>query len=174
MGRITQQTLDQIRDRLPVSAVASKYVHSRGLDANGGLSHPSTRSGPQFLVNDPRVASTASPVDGMGLAIDLVMDLEGLTFPEAVERLAAEAGVEVTREGLAKENSQSQAARKDALDALDCAQRFFQDQLRGHKPAHDYLKERGITGRTARDFGIGWAPPPGRCLLEHLRTRDSR
>jgi DNA primase len=169
MGRITQHTIEQIRDRLPVSSVAAKYVRLKRAGREWRALSPFNRERtPSFYVNDQKGFFHCFSSGRHGTAIDLVMDLEGLSFPEAVERLAAEAGVEVTREGLARETRESQEAREGAFNVLECAQRFFVQQLWSHCPAQDYLRGRGIMGKTARDLGIGWAPPPGRCLLEHL------
>jgi DNA primase len=167
MGRITQRTLDQIKENFPVHAVASRYMQLKRVGRDWrGLSPFNKERSPSFYAGDGWFHCFSSGEHGN--VIDLVMKLEGMTFPEAVEKLGAEAGVEVTREGLARETRESQQARDDAIAALDCAQRFFVRQLRNHVPAHDYLRGRGVTGRTVRDLGIGWAPPPGRCLLEHL------
>lgn len=169
MGRITQRTIEQIQERLPISAVVSRTVQLRRAGREWrGLSPRTRERTPSLYVNDAKGMAFDFSSGVMSNIFDWVMEFGGVSFPEAVEMLAAEAGIEVTREGLARETRESQQARDEAFSALECAQHFFEWQLRRHRPAQDYLRQRGITGRTARDLGIGWAPPPGRCLLEHL------
>ena len=169
MGRITQRTIESIQERLPISAVVSKTVQLKRAGREWkGLSPRTREKTASLYVNDQKGMAFDFSAGVMSNIFDWVMEFEGLAFPDAVERLAAEAGVEVTREGLARETRESQQAREEAFAAMECAQRFFEDQLFRYTPAHDYLRARGITGRTARDFGIGWAPPPGRCLINHL------
>jgi DNA primase len=167
MARITQNTIDRIKELVPVHAVASRRVQLKrcGRDWKG-LSPFRAEKTPSFVVNDERYHCFSTGEHGN--QFDLLMKLEGLTFPEAVERLAIEAGIPVSRDGIERETKAAQKAREDALAALAAAQDYFRRQLHQNKSAQDYLNSRGIRQRKASELGIGWAPPPGRCLLEHL------
>ena len=83
------------------------------------------------------------------------MDYDSLTFPEAVETLASMVGMEVPREA-----SRGRKPDTELYDVLQAAARQFQRWLRGGDAAGavSYLKERGLSGEVARDFGIGLAP----------------
>lgn len=99
-----------------------------------------------------------------GNAIGFLMEYERLSFPEAVEQLAARAGMEVPREeGPRAEQSRRQKDRLQSLyDLLTRAERFYRHQLRHapeRRPAVDYLKGRGLTGDIAARYGLGFAPP---------------
>ena len=90
-----------------------------------------------------------------GTAIGFLMDYDSLTFPEAVETLASMVGMEVPREA-----SRGRKPDTELYDVLQAAARQFQRWLRGGDAAGavSYLKERGLSGEVARDFGIGLAP----------------
>jgi len=99
-----------------------------------------------------------------GNAVGFLMEYDRLSFPEAVEQLAARAGVEVPKEeGPRAEQSRQQRDRVQTLyDLLSRADRFYRQQLKSapeRKPAVDYLKGRGLTGDIAQRYGIGYAPP---------------
>lgn len=169
MSRITQQTIEQIKERIPVSQVVARYVQLKRAGREWrALSPFGKERTPSFYVNDQKGFYHCFSTGKHGTAIDFVMQMSGLSFPEAVETLAKEAGIEVTRDGLGRETRESQQARADALGALRCAQSFFRRQLQLNPEAQRYLNARDIRQKTARELGIGWAPPPGRCLLEHL------
>ncbi|MDX1901798.1 MAG: DNA primase [Gammaproteobacteria bacterium] len=90
-----------------------------------------------------------------GNAIDFLMQYDRLNFPEAVEALAKTAGLEVP-------HTETHATKKtiapDLYTLLEKIAGFYQQTLRKHLPAIDYLKKRGLTGEIAKTFGIGYAP----------------
>ncbi len=89
-----------------------------------------------------------------GNVIGFLMEHDRLTFVEAVEELAGNLGIDVPREG----GHFERLVLDGPLDAMAAAQRFFTDQLRKHPPAIEYLRARGVSGETAKTFGIGFAP----------------
>lgn len=89
-----------------------------------------------------------------GNVIGFLMEHDRLSFVEAVEELAGNLGIDVPREG----GNFERLILDGPLDACAAAQRFFSEQLRKHPPAVAYLKQRGISGETAKTFGIGFAP----------------
>ena len=103
-----------------------------------------------------------------GTTLGFLMAIDNLPFPEAVESLAATLGLEVPREG-----GNERRADPQIYAVLTAANNQFQDWLRHHaerSKAVDYLKERGLTGAVARDFGIGFAPPGWQGLKTALGT----
>jgi DNA primase len=105
-----------------------------------------------------------------GSAIGFLMDYEHMSFVEAVEELAARAGLTVPKEaGAAFEKEKDTGA--DLIELMREAARFYRQQLREHPQAGravDYLKGRGITGEIARDFDLGFAPDGWDNLLRAL------
>src|SRR5215213_38875 len=102
MPRIAQTTIDQIKERIPVHQVASRWVQLKRAGREWkGLSPFKSERHASFMVHDDRFHCFSTGEHGT--SIDLLMRLGGLTFPEAVEQLAAEAGIPVTRDGLERE-----------------------------------------------------------------------
>ncbi len=90
-----------------------------------------------------------------GNALDFVMQLDHLSFPEAIESLAKHAGLEVPRSSQQVEKSTTYTNLYEIMnDAAD----FYQKALRDEPKAINYLKNRGLSGAIAKDFGIGYAP----------------
>jgi DNA primase len=92
-----------------------------------------------------------------GDAISFVMQTAGASFPEAVQSLAGEAGLE-----LPKPSPSAEAAERQRLDlhaVLEATQRQYRDALRAPAgaPALDYLRGRGLSDATIARFGLGWA-----------------
>lgn len=169
MGRITNDTLERIKERLPVSAVVNKRVQLKRAGRElRGLSPFNAEKTPSFYVNDQKQFYHCFSSGKHGNVFDFVMETEGLDFVEAVEYCAAQAGVEIERDGFARETRESQRARADAVGALQCAQQWFVQQLHRHEPARLYLRCRDLRQRVARELGIGWAPDSMHGLIEHL------
>jgi len=98
-----------------------------------------------------------------GDAFGFVMERESVEFPEALRMLARDAGIELERRDPA---SAAAAGAKDAAyAACEWACRWFQGNLRG-SPAAEYLKGRGLTGETAREWRLGFAPDSWDGLLD--------
>ena len=92
-----------------------------------------------------------------GTAIGFLMEYGGKAFPDAVEELARDAGLEVPRVERPGESERREQADDLTALTLDAAQ-FYRAQLKDAPRAIDYLKERGLTGAIAARFGIGYAP----------------
>lgn len=169
MGLIKESVIQQIRERLSVSQVVSAKVRLKRAGRElRGLSPFNQEKTPSFYVNDAKGFYHCFSSGKHGNVFDWFMDTEGLTFPEAVEKCAAMAGVEITREGANRESQAERRRRADAYEALAAAQLFFRKAIRAHKPALDYLAGRGISPATIDAFGIGWAPGDGAALRAHL------
>ncbi|MEO8401958.1 MAG: DNA primase [Gammaproteobacteria bacterium] len=91
-----------------------------------------------------------------GNAIDFLMQYDRLEFPEAIETLAKQAGMEVPRESRTFEKP---IASNDLYELLAEITKFYQQQLKQSQTAIDYLKQRGLSGEVAKEFGLGYAPP---------------
>jgi len=151
--------LDEIRARLPVSQVVSRRVNlkRRGREFVG-LSPFNKEKTPSFTVNDQKGFYHCFSSGKHGDIFTFVMETEGLSFPEAVEKLADEAGLELPKpdpqfERIAKE-------RMGLFDALEAAACFFQELLfaREGGEALAYATRRGLSQDTLREFRIGFAP----------------
>ena len=97
--------------------------------------------------------------DDGGDVFKFLMKAEGMTFPEAVENLAAKAGVTLSRRGIDREQSQRLQSEKDRLYGANAlAAQFFRDCLRRDRAPKAYVDGRGLVQETLDAFKIGWAP----------------
>jgi DNA primase len=167
--RFTPQFLDELRARLPVSEVVGKRVKLRKAGREWkGLSPFNKEKTPSFFVNDQKGMWFDFSSQKNGNIFDFVMATEGVSFPEAVERLAHEAGVPLpvmTREAQAQEER-----RKTLHDIVELAAKYFESTLASRNGARGrgYLLDRGIASATQLKFRLGYAAGEQYALKEHL------
>src|SRR5271170_3047866 len=167
--RFTPQFLDELRARLPVSEVVGRRVKLRKAGREWkGLSPFNKEKTPSFFVNDQKAMWFDFSSGKNGNIFDFVMLTEGVSFPEAVERLAAQAGVPMpvmTRESAAHEER-----RKTLHDIVELAAGFFESTLASRNGARGrgYLLDRGIHASTQLKFRLGYATGEQYALKEHL------
>jgi DNA primase len=167
--RFTPQFLDELKARLPVSEVVGKRVK---LQRSGrewkGLSPFNKEKTPSFFVNDQKQAWFDFSSGKNGSIFNFVMETEGVGFPEAVERLAAMAGMELPK--YTQEDARREEKRKTLHEVMELAAKFFESTLasRGGARARGYLADRGLDGATQLKFRIGYAPAERFALKEAL------
>src|SRR5207247_8676082 len=167
--RFPAQFLDELRARLPVSDVVGRRVKLRKRGREWvGLSPFNQEKTPSFTVNDQKGFFHDFSSGKHGNIFDFVMESEGVTFPEAVERLAALAGVPVPK--LSKEAEAREERRKTLHDALELAATFLNSTLaaRAGAKARGYLADRGIEPAAQLKFRLGYAGAERYALKEHL------
>src|SRR5712691_3884244 len=108
-----------------------------------------------------------------GDAIKFVQKIDGLSFVEAVERLAGRAGIELRYEQGGYVPGQEQSQRRRLIDAHRAAAEFYAERLGGSDaaPARAFLAERGFELADAQRFGVGYSPKAWEDLTRHLRGR---
>jgi DNA primase len=167
--RFTPQFLDELKARLPVSEVVGKRVKlMRSGRELKGLSPFNKEKTPSFFVNDQKQAWFDFSSGKNGSIFDFVMESEGVTFPEAVERLAQMAGMPLPK--VSREDEERAARRKSLHDVMELAAKFFQDTLASKTgaKARGYLADRGIDVSTQLKFRLGYATSERYALKEHL------
>jgi DNA primase len=167
--RFSPQFLDELRARLPVSEVVGRRVKLRKAGREWkGLSPFNQEKTPSFFVNDQKMAWFDFSSGKNGSIFDFVMMTEGLTFPEAVERLATQAGMELPKVDLAEEARDHR--RKTLNDIVELAAKFFEATLASRLGAkgRGYLADRGLDAATQLKFRLGYAPAERFALKEHL------
>jgi DNA primase len=167
--RFSPQFLDELRARLPVSEVVGRRVKLRKAGREWkGLSPFNKEKTPSFFVNDQKAMWFDFSSGKNGNIFDFVMATEGVSFPEAVERLAGQAGVPMpvmTREAQAHEER-----RKTLHEVVELAAKFFEANLASRNGARGrgYFADRGITSTTQLKFRLGYASGEQYALKEHL------
>ncbi|MDB5510803.1 MAG: dnaG [Enterovirga sp.] len=167
--RYPPHILDEIRARLPVSTVVGRKVRLKKAGREWrGLSPFNAEKTPSFYANDQKGFYHDFSSGKHGDVFTFLMETEGLSFPEAVERLAAEAGVDLPK--ASPEMERVVERRRDLYDVIEMACRFFEDQLArsSGRLALEYLERRGIAAETRREFRLGYAPDSRTALYDHL------
>lgn len=167
--RFSPQILDEIRARLPVSQVVSRKValKKKGREFSG-LSPFKVEKTPSFFVNDHKGFYHCFASGEHGDIFTFLMKTEGLAFPEAVERLAQEAGVTLPKTEVQDKEREDERTRLYAL--LEASSKFFEASLSGAAggEARRYIEKRGLKRETVHEFRIGYAPNSRTALKEHL------
>ncbi len=126
--------------------------------------------GHAFVLEDNILTGNCFGCHAGGDAFDFAMRIGNLSFPDALEQLAARAGVHLER---SPEEARDRSEREQLLRALDAAGAFYREQLGGEagRTARAYLKGRGVDAAARERFGLGYAPQAWDALLRHLRGR---
>src|ERR1700688_2204514 len=167
--RFTPQFLEELRDRLTGSEVVGRRVKlKRAGKEYKGLSPFQQEKTPSFTVNDQKQFYHDFSTGKHGNIFDFVMETEGVSFPEAVERLASMAGAPLP--AVTPDAARHQERRKTLYDVMELAAKFFADTLasRHGAKARGYLGDRAISPAVQVQFRIGYAPPDRFALKEHL------
>ncbi len=170
--KFSDSFLDEIRARLPVSQVVSRRVPLKRAGREWkGLSPFNREKTPSFTVNDQKGFYHCFSSGKHGDIFTFLMETEGLSFPEAVERLAGDAGLPMP-----KPDPQFERANKERLgllDALEAAAGLFEEAL-GAREGRDallYAERRGLKPETLKEFRIGFAPHAKEALKATLTKR---
>ena len=167
--RFPPQFLDELRARLPVSEVVGKRVRLKKAGREWkGLSPFNKERTPSFFVNDQKGFYHDFSSGKHGDIFTFTMESEGVTFPEAVERLASLAGLAMPT--MSHEAEAEEGRRRTLHDVIALAAKFFEATLasRAGARARGYLADRGLDAATQLKFHIGYAPSERFALKEHL------
>jgi DNA primase len=174
-GRIREEVIAAIRERLPLDQVVGDYVGLKPAGAGRlkGLCPFHDEKTPSFNVNAALGFYKCFGCSASGDAITFVRELEHLSFTDAVEVLARKAGVEVTYEEGGAAPRQQASQRQRLLDAHKEAAAFYVGQLASAEAetGRAFLRERGFDENAWAHFGVGYAPNEWEALTRHLRAK---
>ncbi len=167
--RFPPHFLDEIRARLSVSQVVSRSVKLRRQGREfTGLSPFKQEKTPSFTVNDQKGFYHCFATGEHGDIFTFLIKTQGLSFPEAVEQLANEAGVPMP---VSSPEAIVKAEQNDRLrDLTELSAKFYQDALNAPiaDKARNYLIDRGLTREQVTKFRLGYAPNSRNALKQHL------
>jgi DNA primase len=143
--------------RVDIVPVIDRHVKLKKAGANYVACCPfHSEKTPSFTVSPTKQFYHCFGCGAHGTAIGFLMEHAGKSFPDAVEELARDAGLQVPRVGTADGAVRTEA--EDLSGLLLAAAQFYRGALKESPRAIDYLKGRGLTGAVAARFGIGYAP----------------
>ena len=156
--------VDEIKNRLDIVDVISGYVKLKkaGKDHKALCPFHSEKT-PSFFVSPSKQIWHCFGCSNGGDMFSFVMQIEGVEFVDALRILAKKAGVT-----LKKQDPELQSQRSKLYEVCQEATEFFEENLKKAKGIQDYLKKRGISSKSIKEFRIGYALDSWNSLYEHL------
>ena len=158
MGRIPQTFIDELIARADIAEIIGARVplkkSGREYKANCPFHGEKT---PSFWVSPEKQFYHCFGCGAHGTVLGFLMNYDRLSFPEAIEDLAARLGLEVPREG-GDTGTGPRRVDDEAYDLMGKVARFYMDQLARDERATQYVQKRGLTSETLERFGVGYAP----------------
>lgn len=169
---IPSEFLERLRQLVPLADVVGRKVRltKRGREHQGLCPFHNEKT-PSFTLNEDKGFYHCFGCGAHGDVVGFVMRSEGLSFPEAVEKLAAEAGLAMPRPS--PEERQKQRQRADLYEVLEAACQWFESSLASGvgKEARAYLQRRGVSDASCSSFRLGFAPDRRGALRQAMHAR---
>ncbi|MGW0209788.1 DNA primase [Streptomyces sp. NPDC003233] len=175
-GRINDEDVKAVRDAVPIDAVVSEYLQLRGAGGGNlkGLCPFHDEKSPSFQVSPSKGLFHCFGCQEGGDTITFVMKVDHLSFSEAVERLAAQAGITLRYEEGGYNPTHQRGERIRLVEAHKIAAQWYAEQLATSPEAETgrvFLAERGFDQAAAVHFGVGYSPQGWDHLTRYLRGK---
>ena len=171
MPQFSEQFLQELSERNDIVDVVSGYVQLTKRSGSNlfGLCPFHSEKTPSFSVSPDKQIYHCFGCGKGGSVIGFIMEIENLSFPDAVGFLARRAGM-----AMPEENDHGESKRRERMLHLNRdAARFFHEQLKtpAGQTARDYIARRGLTARTVTNFGLGFAPNTWSSLTDAMKQK---
>lgn len=173
-GKIPAQFIDELLDRVDIVDLINGRIQLKktGRDYQACCPFHDEKT-PSFTVSREKQFYHCFGCGAHGTAVGFLMEYDNMGFVDAIEELASQQGLEVPRE----DGHSSGPDLRPQYDTLDKSATYYAQQLRTHPQAQqavEYLKARGLSGKIAAEFNVGYAPPGWDNLIQQLGTdKDS-
>ncbi|MFH0969211.1 MAG: CHC2 zinc finger domain-containing protein [Patescibacteria group bacterium] len=165
--------VEDIKSRINIVDLIGEYVRVQKAGASWKALCPFHREkSPSFMINEEKQIWHCFGCNKGGDVFGFLMEIEGIEFKEAMKILAEKTGVELPK--FSKNQIVLADSRKKILEILELAMKFYEKQLwdgAGKEKILSYLRERGLTDNSIREFRLGYAPNGWRNLLDFLIKR---
>src|SRR3989475_3265964 len=174
--RFPQTFIDDLRRQADIVRIVQDYVSLKKTGANWVARCPFHKeTKPSFSVNPAKDIFYCFGCQKGGSVFNFVMEIERVTFPEAIKIVAEKTGVPLPK---LVDDSRFEARKRESDQVIELNQwalQWWQDQLESKSAAaiRDYLKERGVTKETRETFRLGFAPESWDALSTHLRQKGA-
>lgn len=173
---ISDATIQEVKNRMDIIDVVGDFVSLKKVGSNYRALSPFTNEKtPSFYVSPSKEIFKCFSSGKGGDAISFVMELEGISYIEAIKYLAEKYGIEVEEEEQTDEQVQAQNERESLFIMLNFANEFFKANLHeneeGRSLGLSYFKERGLTQQTLSTFGLGYALDQWDGLLKAAKAK---
>ncbi|MFG1806229.1 DNA primase [Streptomyces sp. NPDC049040] len=174
-GRIRDDDVKAVRDAVPIDAVVSEYLQLKNAGGGNlkGLCPFHDEKSPSFQVSPSKGLFHCFGCGEGGDTLAFVMKVDHLSFTEAVERLAGQAGITLRYEEGGHVPGRQQGERIRLVEAHRAAAAFFVEQLGGAEAeiGRKFLAARGFDQAAAEHFGVGYSPAGWDHLVRFLRGK---
>ncbi|MGV9902849.1 DNA primase [Streptomyces sp. NPDC003388] len=175
-GRINDEDVKAVRDAVPIDAVVSEYLQLRNAGGGNlkGLCPFHDEKSPSFQVSPSKGLFHCFGCQEGGDTLTFVMKIDHLSFSEAVERLAAQAGITLRYEEGGYNPAHQRGERIRLVEAHKIAAQWYAEQLADGAEAETgrvFLAERGFDQAAAVHFGVGYSPQGWDHLTRYLRGK---
>jgi DNA primase len=155
-GKIPQAFIDDLLNRIDIVDVINPRVTLKKSGSNYTACCPfHNEKTPSFSVSQTKQFYYCFGCGEKGNAIGFLMAYDNMHFVDAIETLAESIGLEVPRD---EQATKQHSDNRPLYTLMDSVAQFYQTTLRDAPAAIDYLKQRGLSGETAKRYGIGYAP----------------
>jgi DNA primase len=172
---IPQEFIEEVLARTDiVEIIEGRVVLKKSGQNYSGLCPFHDEKTPSFSVSQDKQFYYCFGCQASGSALKFLLEFDRMDFISAVEYLAQKAGLEVPRDRQSDDGESRK--RKSLYEILDQSSAYYREGLRSHESrvrAVDYLKDRGVSGEIARDYGIGYAPPGWDNLMQKLAVSNN-
>jgi len=169
-GKIPQQFIDELLARVDIVDLIDASVPLKKAGRNHSACCPfHDEKTPSFTVSQDKQFYHCFGCGAHGTAIGFLMEYERLDFLDAVRDLAAHVGMEIPQGSYSASSTQNDS--KPLYELMQQVANFYRQQLKEHpkgSQAIDYLKARSLSGETAAEFNVGYAPPGWDTLQKHF------
>lgn len=168
----SEEQIEEVRSRSDIVSVIGRYVRLKRTGSGyTGLCPFHNEKTPSFYVNPARQMYKCFGCGVGGNVLTFVMEYENLTFPEAMEMLAEQAGIDLPKQEMTAQQKQQEGIRLTLLEINKKAARYYFALLKSPrgKVGYDYLTGRGLTDETILHFGLGFAGQGGGELYQYLK-----
>ncbi|PSL45011.1 DNA primase [Salsuginibacillus halophilus] len=173
--RIPEETVEAVRSSVNIVDVISTYVQLTKQGRNYmGLCPFHGENTPSFSVSEERQLYHCFGCGAGGNAISFMMEMEQISFPEAVSQLAPVAGVEISLPHDGYNNSPERASEREMIEGHELAAKLFHHLLMNTsqgEAAYEYLQSRGLTEEVMQAYQLGYAPEHRQTLVSLFEKR---
>ncbi|HEV7165696.1 MAG TPA: DNA primase [Gammaproteobacteria bacterium] len=171
MPRIPQSFIEELLGRADIVELIDKRVPLKKQGREFAACCPfHNEKSPSFFVSPVKQFYHCFGCGAHGTAISFLMEYEHMEFPEAVREVASMVGMEMPQ---LERGEDKTSVLAPLYEVLDKAARYYREQLKRAPQAIDYLKNRGLTGEIAAEFGMGFVPAGWDNLLKAVGTDNA-
>ncbi|MBI3018184.1 MAG: DNA primase, partial [Deltaproteobacteria bacterium] len=172
MSIVSEEKIAEVRNRISIVSVLSRHVTLKKAGINfRGLCPFHSEKSPSFVVSEAKKIYHCFGCGKGGNVFTFLMEIGGLSFPEALRKCAQEVGVVIPEAPLTTFQKETRQTKEHFYKINKYALLFFKEELQKNKKALDFFKKRGLTIETLNKYHLGYAPAQRHPLLDFLKRK---